>query len=142
MKALIPAFFFMCIALTATSQKRNFTTDDLWKLNRLSGTVTSPDGKYAFYQTTAYSIEANKGTGTGFLLELTTGKSRVFFTEGSSFRNVIWDNAGNLVWLSDSESGTKLMSQHPDKEKTAKELSLKVKLKVSQYQLTENILQY
>lgn len=97
---------------TGFSQKRLFTVDDLWKLKRLSGTVVSPDEHWVFYQSTTYDVPANKGTTTGYLMNLATGATQPAMT-GAGFSNVVWDNTNTLWWLQAGKTNTELARMKP-----------------------------
>lgn len=99
MKQLLLSALTILAAATTFAQTKTFTEEDLWKLKRLSGTVVSQNEKWAFYQTTSYDVAANKGTTTGFLMEIATGKTREVYTGGKSFWNVGWSSDGALTWL-------------------------------------------
>jgi len=118
MKVPFLLFLSFFLLINSYAQKETFTIDHLWKLKRLSGTVVSPDEKWAFYQSTSYDVPANKGTSTGYLMEIATGKTTECLPAGSSFWNVTWDNAGNLVWLRSNGSGTELVKKKPFTDKT------------------------
>jgi len=119
MKNLFTAFLTILLAGNSFSQKETFTIEHLWKLNRLSGTVISPDEKWAFYQSTSYDVAENKGTSTGYIIELSTGKTQLFIPAGA-FWNVVWDKSGSLMWLRPSEKGTELVKQKPQSDKLPK----------------------
>jgi len=106
----------LCLILLGNSfsQREIFDIDDLWKLKRLSGTVVSSDEKWVFYQSTSYDVPANKGTNTGFLMNLATGETHECFPAGTAFWNVIWDNNNTLWWLQAGKSATELVSMKPE----------------------------
>src|SRR5687767_7661994 len=111
MKKSLFLFLSLVIASGSFAQKEQFTVEHLWQLKRLSGTVVSPDEKWAFYQLTSYDVAANKGASAGYLVELSSGKTTEIFPLGTSFRNVTWDKSGRLIWLRDGNAGTQLVAQ-------------------------------
>lgn len=112
-------FFIASAILTCSSiaQNQRLTVEQLWKLKRLSSTVVSPDGKWAFYQLTGYELSANSGTSTGYLMPAKGGEARELFPAGSSFWNVMWDNTNALWWLRSGKNGTELVTMRPETEK-------------------------
>lgn len=119
MKQTLMLLAAMLVVITGFSQKETFTIDHLWKLKRLSGTVVSTDEKWVFYQTTSYDVSANKGSTTGWLMQLPSGNTRELFAAGTSFRNVVWDVHNQLWWLEDGEKGTSLKRMNPSTETSA-----------------------
>lgn len=113
MKNTLFTLLFIGLTTVLSAQKHNFTPEDLLKLKRLSGAIVSPDGKQVFYQSTSYSIAENKGTTTGYLLNLETNKTREFFPAGSSVSNVMWDAKNTLWYLRNGEKGSKLVNINP-----------------------------
>lgn len=111
MKKSLFLLLLLVIASGSFAQKEQFTVEHLWQLKRLSGTVVSPDEKWAFYQLTSYDVAANKGASAGYLVELSSGKTTEIFPLGTSFRNVTWDKSGRLIWLRDGNAGTQLVAQ-------------------------------
>lgn len=109
---------FLLVLGKGFSQKETFTVELMWKLKRLSGTVVSPDEKWAFYQTTSYDLAANKGQSTGFLMNVATGETNECFAAGSSFRNVMWDNANMLWFLRSGAEKTELVKMNPANKTT------------------------
>jgi dipeptidyl aminopeptidase/acylaminoacyl peptidase len=114
MRIFLVAILSVLVLNRLAAQKELFTEDHLWKLRRLSGTSVSPDEKWAFYQTTSYDVAANRGKNTGFLYETASGKTTVVFNEGTPFRNVVWDDSGRLIWLSDEDGGTRIKAAKPN----------------------------
>lgn len=117
MKALTLLIASAVISFSSFAQKQRLTVEQLWKFKRLSSTVSSPDGKWTFYQLTSYDMAANSGTSAGYLLSTKGGQASELFTPGSSFWNVMWDNTNALWWLRSGKNGTELVSMRPDTEK-------------------------
>lgn len=109
MKKNLVLILLLAVTNFIWSQKKAFTVEQLWQLNRLSGTSVSPNEQWAFYQTTSYDLASNKGTTTGFLMDLKTGISKEIFAAGSSFSNISWTKSNELTWLRTTGDKTELV---------------------------------
>lgn len=116
MKGLLLFIASALLSVSVIAQKQRLTVEQLWKFKRLSSTVTSPDGKWTFYQLTSYDMAANSGASAGYLMPTKGDEAKEIFPSGSSFWNVIWDNTNALWWLRSAKNGTELVTMRPETE--------------------------
>lgn len=99
----------------ATAQE--FTPEKMWSLNRISGTIGSPNEEWMIYQSTKTDYTANKSKTNTYLVELKTGKSSVLAIDGAW--NFIWNSENKLIFLQPVGNEVQLQSLNP----TSKEVS-------------------
>jgi len=79
------------------AERRPMTPNDLWAMERVASPAVSPDGRWAVFSVTRYSVEENKGNGDLWLVP----------TDGSAApRRLTWNEGadGSPVWSPDSQS--------------------------------------
>lgn len=103
--------FILLFSTIHSFAQQTFTVEKLWDLNRLGGTVISPNEQYAFYSTTHYELSTNKGKTTGFLLDLKTQQTKEIFSAGSSFFNVVWSPSNTLLFARGTEKGSEIVEK-------------------------------
>lgn len=67
MKRFFTLLLFACMMQNTFAQQK-LTPETLWQLGRVGNPVLSPDGKQLLYEVKTYSVEANKGTTTVYLM--------------------------------------------------------------------------
>lgn len=93
-------FLFLAFALggaaLAAAERRSMTPEDLWSLERVGNPAVSPDGRWAAFGVTRYSIEENKSEADLWLVA-TDG--------GSPARQITWNKGSdsNPVWSPDGK---------------------------------------
>ena len=92
---LVLLLVFFCTILPA-QDKRAFTVEDLWKLERVSSGSLSPDGKWLAFTITKYVMEENKGN-THIWLVSSDGKTTRQLTNSDG-------SEGSPVWHPDSKT--------------------------------------
>ncbi|MDR0803173.1 S9 family peptidase [Fluviicola sp.] len=93
----------------ATAQE--FTPEKMWSLNRVSGTLGSPNEEWMLYQSTKYDYTVNKGKTSSLLVELKTGKTQILDLGGAW--NFSWNAENQLVFLQSVGSELQLQSLNP-----------------------------
>lgn len=106
---LTSIYLFLISSFSVNAQE--FTPEKLWSLNRVSGTLASPNESWFFYQSTSSDYTQNKGTTLNLLFDLKTGKTTTLpITEAWNF---IWTNTNELLYLQGDENGTSLKKFSP-----------------------------
>lgn len=97
------------LQLQAAAQE--FTPEKMWSLNRISGTLGSPNEEWMLYQSTKYDYTINKGKTSTRLVELKTGKTQSLELDGAW--NFSWNAENQLLFLQQVGSDLKLQSLNP-----------------------------
>jgi len=101
---------FTCLITTTTigvSQEateaptKRMSPELLWKLGRLGGSVTSPDGKQIAYTVRRYVLADNKGHSNLHVVDIATGKDSVVAKDWSSISSLHWiaTKQGNRIFF-------------------------------------------
>ncbi|MDR1552301.1 MAG: S9 family peptidase [Prevotellaceae bacterium] len=77
-----------------------FTPEVMWKMGRIGTSIISPDGKNVAYVVTNYSVEANKGVTSLWLISLNDGKT-VKLADNVS--DPIWNKIGDKLYVMQDE---------------------------------------
>ncbi|MDR2653607.1 MAG: S9 family peptidase [Prevotellaceae bacterium] len=77
-----------------------FTPEVMWKMGRTGASAISPDGKNVAYVVTNYSVEANKGVISLWLISLNDGKTSKL---ADNVSDPIWNKAGNKLYVAKDE---------------------------------------
>lgn len=106
-------FLLVCLILTlfGNAQESKFTPEKMWELDRLSGTIASPNEKWAVYGVTDYDWTANKGKTSYYLYDLATRKRNVLPIDGAW--NLAWNRANQLTFLISEGDNTLLKALDP-----------------------------
>ena len=86
MKKLIPLILIMFLATSIQSpagEKRNFTAEDMWNMDRIGSPAVSPDGSHTLFSLTTYDIEKNLSSTHIYLLDNETGEKKQLTYEGN-----------------------------------------------------------
>jgi dipeptidyl aminopeptidase/acylaminoacyl peptidase len=73
------------------------TPEIMWKMGRIGTSLISPDGKNVAYTVTRYSVEANKGTTSLWLISLDDDNKTVKLADDVS--DPAWNNAGDKLYV-------------------------------------------
>lgn len=106
--------FFLLFVLGSFAKilfAQDFTAEKLWSLDRLSGSIVSPNEQWIVYQSTAYNYKENKGNTTTFLLDRKSGKSEMLPLQ--SCWNFLWLSNNELAFLKVVEEETQLQKYSP-----------------------------
>lgn len=106
-------FFALILSANTTFQAtaQEFTPEKMWSLNRISGTIGSPNEEWMIYQSTKTDYTANKSKTNTYLVELKTGKSSVLAIDGAW--NFTWNSNNQLIFLQPVGSEVQLQSLNP-----------------------------
>lgn len=90
---------------------QEFTPEKMWSLNRISGTLGSPNEEWVVYQSTKYDYTINKGKTSTQIIDLKTGKTSPLSIEGAW--NFSWNAENQLIFLQAVGSELQLQSLNP-----------------------------
>lgn len=90
---------------------QEFTPEKMWSLNRISGTIGSPNEEWMIYQSTKTDYTVNKSKTNTYLVELKSGKTSVLELDGAW--NFTWNTENQLVFLQSIGSEIELKSLNP-----------------------------
>nr|WP_294858932.1 S9 family peptidase [uncultured Fluviicola sp.] len=107
-------FFALVLSANTTfrAEAQEFTPEKMWSLNRISGTIGSPNEEWMIYQSTKTDYTANKSKTSTYLVELKTGKSSVLTIDGAW--NFIWNSDNKLIFLQPVGNEVQLQSLNPN----------------------------
>lgn len=106
--------FALILSASTTFQAiaQEFTPEKMWSLNRISGTIGSPNEEWMIYQSTKTDYTVNKSKTNTYLVELKTGKSSVLAIDGAW--NFIWNSENKLIFLQPVGNEVQLQSLNPN----------------------------
>ena len=85
--------------ITLSINAQNVLTPELlWKLNRVSGGVVSPDGNYLLYSQRSFNMSENKGNTELFIIDLKTTKTKQITQTPFSEMEAQWGK-NNTIWF-------------------------------------------
>ncbi|MEP6767432.1 MAG: S9 family peptidase, partial [Acidobacteriota bacterium] len=73
---VVVAVFLSSLSGTALAEKKPFTADDLWAVQRVASPALSPDGTLVVYTITTFDVEENRGNGDLWIVPLAGGRPR------------------------------------------------------------------
>jgi len=106
-------FFFLFLATIGSAQE-TLTPELLWKFNRISGGVVSPDGKQLLYAQRSYDISKNSGNTDLFVIDLKSGKSKQVTATPFSEMEAQWASDGTIWYMSTENEGLQIWSMASD----------------------------
>ncbi|MDR2127425.1 MAG: alpha/beta fold hydrolase [Prevotellaceae bacterium] len=74
-----------------------FTPEVMWKMGRIGTSLISPDGKNAAYTVTFYSVEANKGVTSVWIISLSDNGKTVKLADDVS--DPVWNKTGDKLYV-------------------------------------------
>ena len=80
-----------------TKNKRSFTIDDLWQVERLAGVTLSPDTAQAVVTASRHSMEDNRSQASLWLLSTLGGEPRRLTSCGEKDGQARWSPAGDCI---------------------------------------------
>ncbi len=101
------SFFFLLPAMAG--ERRWLSFEDLFGMKRLSDLQVSPDGAWAAFVQTEYSIEANASTSDLWIVSLRSGEIRRLTTSPARDRHPRWLPGGReIAFISTREGGAQV----------------------------------
>jgi dipeptidyl aminopeptidase/acylaminoacyl peptidase len=96
----------LLISIASVSQeKRAFTVEDLWNVQRVSGPVMSPDEKWLAVTVSSYDMEENKGTSDIWLLSTDGAVVRQLTTSTVNDSAPVWSPCGKKLAFISNRNG-------------------------------------
>lgn len=91
------------------------TPENLWAMGRIGDCCVSPDGKYAVYAVTYYSVRQNRSHTVLYRRSLETGKTiRLTQTAQSESRPTFLQRGGRIAFLSGESGSSQLWAMNAD----------------------------
>ena len=122
----------VCLAVLAASapldaaEKKPFTVDVMWAVQRVGAPALSPDGTQVAYTVSSYDMEENRANGDVWVLRLAGGPPRRLTTNKASDGSPTWSPDGKrLAFVSSVVAG----AESPEATKKALEAREKNKVK-------------
>jgi dipeptidyl aminopeptidase/acylaminoacyl peptidase len=78
-----------------------FTPEVMWKMGRIGASAISPDGKSVAYTVTDYSVKANRGVTSLWLVSTADGNKTVKLADGVS--DPVWNKTGDKLYVMKDE---------------------------------------
>jgi len=107
------SFFFLFLATIGRAQE-TLTPELLWKFNRISGGVVSPNGKQLLYSQRSYDLGKNSGNTDLFVIDLKSGKSKQITATPFSEMEAQWASDGAIWFMSTENEGTQIWKINSD----------------------------
>ncbi|MEO8191000.1 MAG: S9 family peptidase [Acidobacteriota bacterium] len=92
--ALALAFFS---AGLPAAEKKAFTAEDLWGVQRVASPAVSPDGTLVVYTITTYDMEENRGNGDLWIVPVAGGRPRRLTSNKASDSSPAWSPDGRRI---------------------------------------------
>jgi len=98
-----------------SQNNKRLTAETLWKLNRVSEALLSPDGTKILYDVTQYNLSENKGKRNLYVYNMAEGTS-IQVTDGNEMIfNAIWRPDGvKIGYISSKNNGSQIWEMNPD----------------------------
>src|SRR5512141_3054176 len=88
---------FIAAIPASAAEKRPFTVDDMWAVQRVGSPALSPDGKTVAYTVSMYDMEENKSNGDVWIVPLAVGTPRRLTTNKASDGSPAWRPDGKRI---------------------------------------------
>jgi dipeptidyl aminopeptidase/acylaminoacyl peptidase len=101
--------------ITLSLNAQNVLTPELlWKLNRVSGGVVSPDGNYLLYSQRSFNMSENKGNTDLFVIDLKTTKTKQITQTPFSEMEAQWGKNNTIWFMSTENEGLQIWTMSAD----------------------------
>ncbi|MFN2633685.1 MAG: TolB family protein, partial [Thermoanaerobaculia bacterium] len=94
---VVLAVLLALISGTAVAEKKPFTADELWAVQRVASPALSPDGMLVVYTVTTYDVEENRGNGDLWIVPLAGGRPRRLTSNKASDSSPVWNPDGRRI---------------------------------------------
>ncbi len=106
MRFIVSLVMVMSLVAVASAEKRAFTFEDLYEIDRVRDPQVSPDGKWVAYVGWDYDLEENAGAADIWVVNFKTGVSRRLTTDEANDTNPRWSPDGSKIAFISGRSGT------------------------------------
>ena len=106
---------FSAFLITLSLNAQNVLTPELlWKFNRVSGGVVSPDGNYLLYSQRSFNMSENKGNTELFVIDLKTTKTKQITQTPFSEMEAQWGKNNTIWFMSTENEGLQIWTMSAD----------------------------
>ncbi|MCF8434779.1 MAG: S9 family peptidase [Crocinitomicaceae bacterium] len=101
--------------ITLSIKAQNVLTPELlWKFNRVSGGVVSPDGNFLLYSQRSFNMSENKGNTELFVIDLKTTKTKQITQTPFSEMEAQWGKNNTIWFMSTENEGLQIWTMSAD----------------------------